>query len=212
VVYPRMTVPEPYARRVRADLRKIPTWRLQEAYAALEVNQATGIEVVEENRAHALSAIREVLWERGSDPVGERVVTSLLTRTINDITRDQMNRIIRRLSRMPPAERGIPKRVAEVICEELGAQKAIQYIDKALAAGQITVREYDEMRATVLFLAPSREIPPPLVRQMTNEILETQRRIREDFKKLTGEGQQAFRRPFKAVDEDLKRIRKSWGL
>lgn len=144
--------------------------------------------------------------------VSERVVTTLITRTINDITRDQMNRIVRRLSRMPAAERGIPTRVAEVVREELGSQKAIEYIDKALAAGQITAREYDEMRASIILETPRREIPPPIVRQMSQELAETQRRIREDFKKLTGEGQAAFRRPFKAVDEDVKRIRKAWGM
>lgn len=144
--------------------------------------------------------------------ISGRVVTTLLTRTINDITRDQMNRIVRRLARMPTAERGIPKRVAEVIADELGTQKALEYIDKALGAGQISVREYDEMRATLLLLLPRKEIPPPTVRAMTQEIVETQRRIREDFKKLTGQGQQAFRRPFTAVDEDVKRIKRSLGL
>lgn len=64
--YPGMTVPEPYSYRVRAELRKIPTWRLKEAYDALGAGQATGIEVVEANRAYALSAIREILWERGA--------------------------------------------------------------------------------------------------------------------------------------------------
>jgi len=210
--YPRMTVPEPYARDVRSALRRIPTWKLHETYLALEGGQATGIEVVEGNRAQALSAIREILWERGSDPLGERVTSTLLTKTINDISADQMNRIVRRLSRMPQAQRGIPKRVADVITEELGAQKAIQYIDKALAAGQITAREYDEMRAAIILEAPRREIPPPLVRQMSREILQTQEKLREDFRKLTGQGQEAFRKPFQAVDQDVKRIRKAWGL
>lgn len=146
------------------------------------------------------------------DPLGDRVVTTLITRTINDITADQMNRIIRRLSRMPQTERDIPKRVADVITEELGPEKAIQYIDKALAAGQITVRDYDEMRATILLTAPRREVPPPLVRRMSQEILETQRKIREDFRRLTGQGQQAFRKPFTSLDEDVKKIRRSWGL
>ena len=219
VTYPRMTVPEPYAYRVRAELRKIPTWKLKEAYQALGAGRATGVEVVEANRAHALSAIREILWERGAlsgqgaeDVIGDRVITTLLTRTINDITVDQMNRIVRRLSRMPRAERGIPKRVADVIADELGPQKALQYVDKALAAGQISAREYDEMRAALLLPMPRAEIPAPTIRRMAGELLQTQQRMREDFKKLTGQGQQAFRKPLQAIDEDVKRIRKAWGL
>lgn len=146
------------------------------------------------------------------DPVGERVMTTLITKTIDDITADQMNRIVRRLSRMPKTERDYPKRVADVITEELGPELAIDYIDKALAAGQITVREYDEMRATILLTAPRRTVPPPLVRQMSAEILESQRKLREDFRRLTGQGQEAFRKPFTALDKDVKRIRKAWGL
>jgi len=60
-----MTVPEPFAYRVRAGLRRIPTWKLKEAYQALGAGQVIGL--VEANRAYALSSIREILWERGRD-------------------------------------------------------------------------------------------------------------------------------------------------
>lgn len=146
------------------------------------------------------------------DTVGVRILKTLIGKTINDITADQMNRIIRRLSRMTTSERGIPKRVAEVIADELGTQKAIQYFDKALAAGQITVREYDEMRATLLLLVPRTEVPTPAVRRMAAELVEGQRKVREDFNRLTGASREAFRKPFEAVDKDVKRLRKSWGL
>jgi len=66
--YPRMNIPEPYARRVRAELRKIPTLRLKQAYEALGAGKATSIEVVEADRPYAISAIREILWERGQLP------------------------------------------------------------------------------------------------------------------------------------------------
>lgn len=121
MTYPRMAIPEPYSYRVRAKLRKIPTWRLEEAYEALGASQATGIEIVEANRAYALSAIREILWERG---------------------------------KLPPEE--------------------------------------TELAADI--------------------ILESQRRLRENFRRLFGVSQQAFRKPFQALDEDVKRIRKAWGL
>ena len=67
MTYPITTVPEPFSYRVRAELRRIPTWKLKKAYQALGAGQAIGIEVVEAPRAYALSSIREILWERGSD-------------------------------------------------------------------------------------------------------------------------------------------------
>jgi len=67
--YPRSAIPEPYAREVRRELRKIPTWRLQEAYAKLKAGEPTGVELVEQNRAYAIGAIEEVLWERGKLPI-----------------------------------------------------------------------------------------------------------------------------------------------
>jgi len=146
------------------------------------------------------------------DSIATRVLKTLVTRTINDITYDQMNRIVRRLSRMPERERGIPRRVADVLSDELGSQKALVYIDKALAAGQIKVKEYDEMRAALLLPLPRREIPAPVIRKMAAEVVQGQERLREDFRKLTGMGQDAFRKPFEKVDEDVKRIKRAWGL
>lgn len=66
VQYPRSAIPEPYQTMARRELRKIPTWKLKEAYEALGGGKATGIEVVEANRAYALSAITELLYERGA--------------------------------------------------------------------------------------------------------------------------------------------------
>ncbi|MBA7712193.1 hypothetical protein ES703_121163 [subsurface metagenome] len=53
---------------VRRELRKIPTGELQEAYEKLKVGEPTGIDLVERNRAYAISAIEEALWERGKLP------------------------------------------------------------------------------------------------------------------------------------------------
>ncbi len=156
---------------------------------------------------------REIMREsQPEDTVGVRVLKTLINKTINDITMDQMNRIVRRLNRMPRTERGIPKRVADVLADELGPQKAIQYLDKALAAGQIKMREYDEMRAALIFPIPRAEIPYPTVRRMAAELLQGQQRLKEDFNKLTGQGQAAFRKPFEAVDQDVKRLKKAMGL
>jgi len=51
---------------VRRELRKLPTWKLKEAYDKLKAGEVTGIELVEQNRAYAISAIGEILWERGA--------------------------------------------------------------------------------------------------------------------------------------------------
>lgn len=156
---------------------------------------------------------REIMRESLSeDTVGTRILKTLVTRTINDITYEQMSRIVRRLGRMPKTDRGIPKRVADVLADEIGPQKALVYIDKALAAGQIKAREYDEMRTALLFPMPRREIPAPMIRKMVGEMVQGQERLREDFRKLTGIGQEAFRKPFEKVDEDVKRMRKALGL
>jgi len=57
-----------YQTIVRRELRKIPTSKLQEAYGKLKAGEPTGIELVERDRAYAISAIEEVLWERGKLP------------------------------------------------------------------------------------------------------------------------------------------------
>ncbi|KKM67009.1 hypothetical protein LCGC14_1475490 [marine sediment metagenome] len=156
---------------------------------------------------------REIMRERPpEDTVGARMLKTLVTKTINDITMEQMNRIVRRLSRMPTRERGVPKRVADVLADELGEQKALVYLDKSLAAGHLKAREYDEMRSALLLPLPRKEIPDPTVRRMAAELVQGQVRLREDFRRLTGAGQQTFQKPFKAVDEDVKRMRKALGL
>ncbi len=43
----------------------MPTSKLEEAYGKLKAGEPTGIELVERDRAYAISAIEEVLWERG---------------------------------------------------------------------------------------------------------------------------------------------------
>ena len=73
----RSIVPEPYQTMVRIELRKMPTWKLREAYGELKGGEPTGIELVEKNRAYAISAVAEVLGERGKLPA-ERGAEKLL--------------------------------------------------------------------------------------------------------------------------------------
>lgn len=68
--HPQSILPEPYQTMVRRELRKIPTSELREAYEKLKGGEPTGIELVEKDRGYAISAIEEVLWERGKLPAG----------------------------------------------------------------------------------------------------------------------------------------------
>lgn len=60
-----MTIPEPYALKVRSELRTHSTQELLEAHKALQCGKAIGLKILEQVREHAPSAIREILWERG---------------------------------------------------------------------------------------------------------------------------------------------------
>lgn len=154
---------------------------------------------------------RKLGWEEDQELAAD-MIEALVTQTINDITYEQMSRIARRIHRLTGPERAAPKRVADILAEELGPQKTLQYVDRALASGMIKAREYEQMRAALILPMPRKEIPPPLVPRMASELLEGQRRIQEDFRKLSGTSQQALRKPFQVLDEDVKRIRKAWGL
>jgi len=154
---------------------------------------------------------RELGWEEDQELAAD-IIQALASLTIDDITYEQMSRIARRIHRLSGPERNVPKRVADILAEELSPQRALQYVDKAFAAGMIKAREYEQMRVALILPMPRKEIPPPLVPRMASELLEGQRRIREDFRKLSGTSQQALRKPFQVLDEDVKRIRKAWGL
>jgi len=146
------------------------------------------------------------------ETLSAKMLKALVGRTINDISYEEMNRIIRRIQRMPQRERDAPKRVADVLAEEIGEKKALTYVDKALAAGMITARDYEQMRAALIFPIPRAEVPAPTVARGAAELIETQRRVREDFKRLSGASQEALRKPLEALDKDVKRLRKAWGL
>ena len=146
------------------------------------------------------------------ETLSAKMLKALVGRTINDISYEEMNRIIRRIQRMPQRERDAPKRVADLLAEEIGEKKALTYVDKALAAGMITARDYEQMRAALIFPLPRAEIPAPTIAREAAALLETQIRIREDFRRLSLAGREGFRKPFEALDKDVKRLRKAWGL
>jgi len=145
------------------------------------------------------------------DTIASQMLKGLVTGSINDITYEQMNRIVRALQRMSRGERDAPKLVAAVLTEELGPQKALGYLDKSLAAGLIKKRDYEAMRAALILPLPREEIPRPAVAKAAAELVETQTRMRGEVRRLRRTGSQALERPFRALDEDVKRLRRAWG-
>ncbi len=138
----------------------------------------------------------------GEQTLGTQMLRALIAESINDVTYQQMNRIVRALQRMSRSERDAPKRVAEVMAAELGPQKALEYLDKALAGGLIKASDYNQMRSVLILPLPREEIPGPIVARAAAELLET----------LAGAGRQALVKPFQDLDSDVKRIREAWGL
>jgi len=144
--------------------------------------------------------------------LGTQILKGLITKSINDISYEQMNRIVRALQRMSRGERDAPKRVADVLTEELGSEKALEYLDKSLAAGLIKAKDYNQMRSVLILPLPREEIPRPIVARAAAELVETQTRLRQDMGRLAGAGRQALEKPFQALDSDVRKIRKAWGL
>jgi hypothetical protein len=70
----RSDIPGPLAKEFRKELRKLPAWKLQEAYVKFSKGEATGIEILDKNPEYALNALKEALWERGK--LGETPVAA----------------------------------------------------------------------------------------------------------------------------------------
>lgn len=144
-----------------------------------------------------------------SRDIGSRFMQALTSGSINDISYSQMNDIVRRLRDMIGQRTGV--KVGQVLVEVLGVEKANEYVEKALSQGLITNREYEEMKATVLFQTPREKILPSWAGKGRRELLQTQKRIQREAAKLTEEGQQLIKTPLQALERDVERLRKSWG-
>lgn len=73
----RSEVPKDLAKDYRKELRQMPAAKLQEAYEKLTHGETTGIDILDNNPSHALSAVKEALWERGK--LGESPVAQTVT-------------------------------------------------------------------------------------------------------------------------------------
>lgn len=145
-----------------------------------------------------------------SRDIGSRFIQALTSGSINDITYEQMNRIIRRLKTMTTGTRTGVK-VGRVIVEELGVQKANEYIEKALAQGLLSNKEYEEMKATVLFQVPREQLPSSWAGRGRQELLAGQKKIQKDVAQLTEQGRKAIEAPLRAFNKDVERLKKAWG-
>lgn len=145
------------------------------------------------------------------EDLASRMLEVMWTLTVNDISYDTMNRIARRIHRLPPRERGTAVRVAEIITDELGAEKARDYVGKALANGLISHREHEEMRAAIALALPREKVPAPVV-PLGRELIETQQRVQREFDTLSETARQTLQSPMRSLDEDVRRLRRAWGL
>ena len=62
---------------------------------------------------------RKLGWEEDQELAAD-IIQALASLTIDDITYEQMSRIARRIHRLSGPERNVPKRVADILAEELG--------------------------------------------------------------------------------------------
>lgn len=144
--------------------------------------------------------------------IGTQILKTLVEYTIDDITYEQMSRIVRRLNRMSRQDRGAPKRVAEVLYEELGADKSLQYVEKAFANGMIKANEYYQLRTFLVFPKPREVTVPPAAAVASRQLLEGQKRLQQDLGKIRDLGLKSLEKPMEALNKDITRLRKSWGI
>lgn len=146
------------------------------------------------------------------ETVGAHILKTLVGHTIDDITYEQMSRIAHRLNRMSREDRNAPIRVGQVIADELGEQKALQYIEKALANGSIKRKDYEAMRAAILLRMPRSEIPAPWAGAAAQELLAGQKVLQKDLAKLRSLGLSSLEKAGSQLNKDVERLRRSWGL
>jgi len=144
--------------------------------------------------------------------IGTQILKTLVEHTINDITYEQMSRIVRRLQRMSREDRNAPQRVAEVLYEELGADKSLQYVEKAFANGMITATEYSKLRAILIFPKPRAVTVPPAAGIASQQLLAGQKRLQQDLGKIRDLGLKSLEKPMENLNKDIQRLRRAWGL
>lgn len=144
--------------------------------------------------------------------LASRFMQALTSGSLNDISYEEMNRIVRRLKKMPASERMVGVKVGKVLVEELGVKKANSYVEKALADGLISTKEYDELKAAVTLHVPREKLPPSWAGRGQKDLVQAQQKIRSDVSQLTSTGKKVIEAPLRALDKDVERLRKAWGM
>ncbi len=144
--------------------------------------------------------------------IGTSILKTMTEHTIDDITSDQMNRVIRRLRDMAQSDRNSPVRVGQVIADELGEEKALEYVEKALANGLIKRKDYDPMRAAIILRMPREKIPTPWAGAGSQQLLAGQKKLQEDLGKIRELGLSSLQKPVEKLNKDIQKIKKAWGL
>lgn len=153
--------------------------------------------------------LREV--EDFPESLAKGMLKALVIGTINDITHTQMNRIITTLQRLSGGERQAPVKVARILADEIGASKATTYVEKAHSEGLIPRRQYDEMRAALVLYSPREKLPAPWEEQR-RALVQGQRQLRTSLQELGEVGREVVKAPFTALEKDVQRLKKVWGL
>jgi hypothetical protein len=144
--------------------------------------------------------------------IGTQILKALVGHTIDDITYEQMNRIVRRLNRMPESDRNSPVRVGQVIADELGEAKALQYVEKALANGMIKQKEYEALRAAIILRMPREKVPEPWAGAAASQLVAGQRKLQQDLGRLSELGLSSMEKPIRALNKDIERMKRAWGV
>lgn len=146
------------------------------------------------------------------DSVAAGMIKGLVSHTINDVSYEEMNRIVRRLSRMTGTDRHAPQRVGAVLADELGEAKALQYVEKALANGLIKSSDYEPLRAAIILSLKRTEIPAPWAGAGARELIAGQRALQQDLGKIRQVGNRTLEKSADALNRDIEKLRRAWGL
>jgi hypothetical protein len=137
---------------------------------------------------------------------------TLVEHTIDDISYEQMSRIAHRLSRIGQSDRNSPVRVGQVLADELGEEKALSYVDKAVENGMIKFADYEKIRAAILLRMKRTSIPQARAALGINELRQGQKRLQQDLNKVRQLGIKSLEKPMTDLNKDIQRIRRSWGV
>jgi hypothetical protein len=122
-----------------------------------------------------------------------------------------MNRIVRRINGLSTADRAIPVKVATIIADELGPTKALTYVEKSFKNGNISFKDYTEMRAALILPMPKAEVPRETATGLARELIEAQQRLRRALEELPTPSKSDVLRAGE-VDKEVQKIRRVWKI